>query len=1240
MNTFLKDNKIISKWKRKALVLAVSTITITLVSTSLTQASDIQIYQNPSATNYPILMLAIDNSSSMSAKDTTYKGATVSRLDALKGSLKDALNAKNIDGNYKIPSHAYIGLSIFTGSNEAGTTPDWLSSGDGRSSKILVEAKQLDSAHRADLILKINGISAGGSTPTPLLLAETYAYLLGSRTDGNNLATLNSTASSLYSNYSRGLSGKSLAPLGTQNTAGEYIAPLTKLRASDAQCSAQGVFFLTDGAPVGIRPATALPIMKNTLADTTFTCENSPLSDVYYNYSTAKTNATSAVTWNGEFKEMASKAYLLANGKTIDENGASGSSQVNWQNRSSWSCVGKLVSVLANKTEQTADARQKRIYTSTVGFGPLFKKHAHETCTDTNADGRPDYCTYDQTYTGSTNGWDISNQMNAKALEILGNDIGTGPTANTDKPIGGYKYAESGEDIQAALENFLNAVGNSSFETASFGTYIVPTDPLATTSSYNYVFAPQFQPKVNTVNTVTQSTQQLWLGNLKKYKISSSGTLIDANNATLLNDKGAVHANTKDFWNISGVADGDSALKGGLSSRLMIPNFDNALLNTVTNVAEIKTRPLYTDAMISTSGDGAHKLVDAKSLTKLTSSNVLDATFLESDNPTLASKWRRNTYQPYLLSALGYKLTSTDLNALSNGYVWDNVNKVKNLNVMQQMGGVIHSDPLLVTLEGKYHTTTGEILENTDTTVNRKDYIIAGTLQGLLHMVDQSTGKEVFSFLPNEIVQDPIRRDALLEASNTQSSTVNPLYGIDAPWASWVAYKINPTQNKFEANIANIYGGMRMGGSSYYGLNIKNPTSPEFLFQIDPITGKIKSSSSDVSSSVNSAIQAMGQSWSKPTLVNIRFGNEIKKVMIVGGGYDSAYESATYQPTSVTTASPNKGAGVYIFDAQTGALLWSARAGIDNLSSTDVRNANLKYSVVSQIKAFDRDADGLVDNLYFGDLGGQVFRVDLNNAYDVATTSFGRVNRIADFSSLNQRFYEMPALSIHDRNGKRFGVISIASGNRSFPLNQNNGSDNRIYALYDHDIASTQLFQSDFAKTSNLTESDLLNWAQISATNVVQLTSNTKKGWYYILRKTKTTDETINTGTVKALNGYLVVANTAKFSDLYVSLYNPNHASSQQPNSCQGGITGSNIVKQLCLPYGVCAADDDASLSNASNYQVGNREHDSTPRDGITDVQAGGFKNGDGKNLLGIIPSAGKHYKTSKVFQSSNWFER
>jgi type IV pilus assembly protein PilY1 len=45
----------------------------------------------------------------------------------------------------------------------------------------------------------------------------------------------------------------------------------------------------------------------------------------------------------------------------------------------------------------------------------------------------------------------------------------------------------------------------------------------------------------------------------------------------------------------------------------------------------------------------------------------------------------------------------------------------------------------------------------------------------------------------------------------------------------------------------------------------------------------------------------------------------------------------------------------------------------------------MKYSVVSQIRAVDRDSDGMSDHFYFGDLGGQVLAI-YNNSKGVGDT--------------------------------------------------------------------------------------------------------------------------------------------------------------------------------------------------------------------------------------------------------------
>ncbi|MEX7655443.1 hypothetical protein, partial [Pseudomonas aeruginosa] len=114
-----------------------------------------------------------------------------------------------------------------------------------------------------------------------------------------------------------------------------------------------------------------------------------------------------------------------------------------------------------------------------------------------------------------------------------------------------------------------------------------------------------------------------------------------------------------------------------------------------------------------------------------------------------------------------------------------------------------------------------------------------------------------------------------------------------------------------------------------------------------------------------------------------------KLVMFVGGGYDAGgtdgdglfdangvragyagYEKFNYKQEDSTFTKKTIGSGVYMFDADTGDLLWNAGAD----SNADLVKSDLKYSIVSEIKTVDRNNDGVVDHLYFGDLAGQAFR--------------------------------------------------------------------------------------------------------------------------------------------------------------------------------------------------------------------------------------------------------------------------
>ncbi|MFB2351136.1 hypothetical protein, partial [Priestia megaterium] len=94
-------------------------------------------------------------------------------------------------------------------------------------------------------------------------------------------------------------------------------------------------------------------------------------------------------------------------------------------------------------------------------------------------------------------------------------------------------------------------------------------------------------------------------------------------------------------------------------------------------------------------------------------------------------------------------------------------------------------------------------------------------------------------------------------------------------------------------------------------------------------------------------------------------------------------------------------------DATTGERLWWAGpAG----SKADLELADMKYSIPATPAVIDINGDGLADQLYVGDMGGQVWRVDFwhgKNADDFATA--GVIASLAgDDAASNRRFYHTP----------------------------------------------------------------------------------------------------------------------------------------------------------------------------------------------------------------------------------------
>lgn len=316
----------------------------------------------------------------------------------------------------------------------------------------------------------------------------------------------------------------------------------------------------------------------------------------------------------------------------------------------------------------------------------------------------------------------------------------------------------------------------------------------------------------------------------------------------------------------------------------------------------------------------------------------------------------------------------------------------------------LHSPPLVVIYGGTD--------SNPDTT------IFYGDNQGFLHAVNGSDGsgasysknpgEEYFAFMPDELLANQ------RELFENSPGSPHP-YGMDGAIAAWVHDDNNDRQISTSGNdFVYIYSGMRRGGRNYYALDATDRDKPKFLWEIIGGSGG------------TSGFEELGQTWSKPVKTKVKTGSTVHDVLIFAGGYDPDQDSAK-------SRSPDEmGRAVYIVNAETGSLLWSA---------TYSDYSDMKYSIPSNVKAIDVNADGISDQFYVGDMGGQVWRFDIDNENSSGNklSVYGGV--IADLagndSTSNRRFYHAPDVSAMLDGGTPKLAIAIGSGWQAHPLDTN-----------------------------------------------------------------------------------------------------------------------------------------------------------------------------------------------------------
>lgn len=310
-------------------------------------------------------------------------------------------------------------------------------------------------------------------------------------------------------------------------------------------------------------------------------------------------------------------------------------------------------------------------------------------------------------------------------------------------------------------------------------------------------------------------------------------------------------------------------------------------------------------------------------------------------------------------------------------------------------GDVLHSRPVIVNYGGP-----------------RGVVAYYGANDGMLHAIDgaqtgSSAGQQLWAFVPEEGLPKLKRlRDNLpnIRFSTTPDTLTEPKprdYFFDGPLSFYQKIASGNTEKVY------LYAAMRRGGRALYAFDVSEPTAPRFMWR-----------------KTQADISVLGQTWSEAKVARIR-GHD-GPVLIMGAGYDPAAEDI--EPP----ASPTMGNAVLILDAVNGNLL---------------KSFPTNRPVAADVAILDSDYDGYIDRGYAADLGGRVYRLDLEtgSGNDVAYSAADwKLTLFADLGSSASRkiFYPPDVVLTRD-----YGIVMVGTGDREKPLD--NTTNEKFFTLID-----------------------------------------------------------------------------------------------------------------------------------------------------------------------------------------------
>lgn len=297
----------------------------------------------------------------------------------------------------------------------------------------------------------------------------------------------------------------------------------------------------------------------------------------------------------------------------------------------------------------------------------------------------------------------------------------------------------------------------------------------------------------------------------------------------------------------------------------------------------------------------------------------------------------------------------------------------------------------------------GDIVNSSPMYLQEKNTLFVGANDGMLHGIDASNGKVLFSYVPAGL--------DFAKLSTLSDPGYSHQFFVDGPVA------VSDDRAAVDTNY--LVGTLGRGGKGAFALDVTTPT--------DMTNGKV------LWDHTASADGDMGYVLGLPLIVK---GNNGSVLAIVPNGINSANESAT----------------LFVYNVANGtrlAKLVAATGSANGLSSP---------------RAADLDGDGKVDYVYAGDLHGNVWKFDLSS--DTASEWAVANTAKPVFTATDADGNPQPitgGLALARELGKTAIWVAFGTGRMLTEADMNSEATQTVYAVKDV-VAGTTLTRADLTK--------------------------------------------------------------------------------------------------------------------------------------------------------------------------------